>query len=86
MPDASWRSASIFAQTLRSCGWPLIKAMYLIEGGSVQGTAPVELVESGVPLRWAYVDQHRRGDQQYKKDRQQHWGYQPLTKFEGRGL
>jgi hypothetical protein len=30
----------------------------------------------------ACVVQHRRDDKQHKKDRQQHWGYQPLTKIE----
>jgi hypothetical protein len=34
------------------------------------------------PLRRACVVQHRRDDEQHKKDRQQHWGYQPLTKIE----
>jgi hypothetical protein len=36
------------------------------------------------PLRRAGVVQHRRDDEQNKKDRQQHWRYQPLTKIERR--
>jgi hypothetical protein len=31
-PDTMRRTAGFFAQTLRSCGWILIKAIYLIEG------------------------------------------------------
>ena len=38
------------------------------------------------PLCWVLIVQHRRDDKQRKKDRQQHRGYQPLTKIEGRGL
>jgi hypothetical protein len=34
------------------------------------------------PLCWALIVQHRSDDKQHKKDRQQHWGYQPLTKIE----
>lgn len=47
------------------------------EPASMAFTSAVKLRDPGSPL-----DKHRSGDQQYKKDRHQDRGYQPLTKIE----
>jgi hypothetical protein len=41
-PDTRRRAASFFAQTLRSCGWVLIKAIYLIEGLLLHDATPFD--------------------------------------------
>jgi hypothetical protein len=83
-PDPRRCAASFLAQTFYARGWRLIKAIYLIERNLVHRAAPLSsrYGERAATLGRACVVQHRRDDEQHKKDRQQHWGYQPLTKIE----